>query len=87
MYSPYHRDYRWVNKPLLFTLVFLLVLILFLTFSRTFAPTWVLGAEQQSAVGEISSPPLTIYAMKERIEAVKQTPGMSEESKQRIIGF
>jgi potassium efflux system protein len=63
MYSPSHRDYRWVNKPLLFTLVFLLVLILFLTFSRTFAPTWVLGAEQQPASGEISPPPLTIGAM------------------------
>ncbi|MBC8178447.1 MAG: mechanosensitive ion channel [Deltaproteobacteria bacterium] len=87
MYFLYHRDYRWVNKPLLFTLVFLLVLILFLTFSLTFAPTWVLGAEQQPASGKISSPPLTIDAMKERIEAVKQTPGLSEESKQRIIGF
>ena len=87
MYYPYHRDHCSVNQPLLFALVFLLVLILFLTFSQTFAPTWVLGAEQPPASGEISSPPLTIDAMKERIEAVKQTPSLSEESKQRIIGF
>jgi len=87
MYFPYHRDHCWVNKPLLFTLVFSLVLTLFLTLSQTFAPTWALGAEQQPASEEISSPPLTIDAMKERIEGVKQASSLSEESKQRIIGF
>ncbi|HEA67712.1 MAG TPA: mechanosensitive ion channel [Desulfobacterales bacterium] len=74
-------------RPLHSVLVFSLVLILFLTLSWTFVPIGAPGAEQQPASGEISPPPLTIDAMKERIEAVKQAPSLSEESKQRIIGF
>ncbi len=74
-------------RPLYSVFVFSLVLILFLAISWTFAPTRAPGADQQPASGEISLPPLTIDAMKEKIEAVKQTPSLSEESKQRIIGF
>lgn len=74
-------------RPLYSVFVFSLVLTLSLAISWTFAPTRAPGADQQPASGEISLLPLTIDALKERIEAVKQTPSLSEESKQRIIGF
>lgn len=64
-------------RPLYSVFVFSLVLILSLAISWTFAPTRAPGADQQPASGEISLLPLTIDALKERIEAVKQ----------RIIGF
>ncbi|MBL7211897.1 MAG: mechanosensitive ion channel [Desulfobacteraceae bacterium] len=81
------RKPRSTIRPSHSVLVFSLVLILILTLSWTFAPTCAPGAKQQPASGETSPPPLTIDAMKERIGAVKQAPSLSEESKQRIIGF
>jgi potassium efflux system protein len=74
-------------RPLHSVFGFSLVFILFLTLFWTFAPTRAPGADRQPASGEISLPPLTIAAMKERIEEVKQASSLSEESKQRIIGF
>jgi len=85
MYFPYHRDYRSVNKSLLFTLVFSFALLL-LAMGLVFPSVYAVGSEQPQGSPPTTPPELTIDAIRERMDIINSA-NLPPEAKEKIISF
>ena len=86
MYFPYHGDHRSGNQPLLFALVFSFVFLLF-AIGLAFPSVYAIGSGQPQGSPPAAPPELTIDAIRERMNIIKNAPNLSPEAKQKIISF